>query len=253
MTVYRCNSRSARSPAFAGAPHPVASDDLTARRWHSLGSAGLAAALLLSPVTASWALSTDPVPGAPIQLGVPAGATTSGSTGGTNQGGISTTPLPAPVTNQSPTIQQPTINQPTVTQPTVAEPQVPVVAPIAQPTAPSLPAGASPVASSAAPGLFDDQHQGLGLRLWQGSSAAQLAALLPALSAPVTQPALRDLQLRLLLTQAPGPATSANGVDILVPLRAERLHAIGFDTEAMLLTKQVAGSESPDSQEAVEK
>ncbi len=140
-----------------------------------------------------------------------------------------------------------------MTQPTVAEPQVPVVAPVAQPTAPSLPAGASPVASRAAPGLFDDQHQGLGLRLWQGSSAAQLTALLPALSAPVTQPALRDLQLRLLLTQAPGPATSANGVDILVPLRAERLHAMGFDTEAMLLTKQVAGSESPDSQEAVEK
>jgi hypothetical protein len=153
-------------------------------------------------------------------------------------------------------MQQPTINQPTVSQPKVAQPQAPVVAPVAQPTVPGAPAGTPPataLAASGAPGLFDDQHQGLGLRLWQGMSAPQLTALLPALSAPVTQPALRDLQLRLLLTQAPGPATGPDGVDILVPLRAERLRAMGFEAEASLLTKQVAGNPSPDSQDGVEK
>jgi|GEM_PF-1975144 len=218
----------------------------------------------------AWALSSDPASGAPVQLGVPSASTgtTNGSTtgndaattGGGGQSGISSTPLP-PISQ--PTVQQPTVQSPTVQAPSVAQPQAPVVAPVAQPTMaqPTMgepvgaqPAGAANAASSSAatPGLLDDQHQGLGPRLWQGSDAVVLKGLLPQLSAPVTQPSLRDLQLRLLLTQAPGPLTP-EGLDSLVPLRAERLRAMGFDTEANLLTQQSNPGDSSDPQNAVEK
>ncbi|HWU00584.1 MAG TPA: hypothetical protein VN229_23300, partial [Terriglobales bacterium] len=244
-----------------------------------LSSRASALALLIGLVAGigggnpAWALSSDPASGAPVQLGVPSASTgtttgtTDGSTtgndasttGNSGQGGISTTPLP-PISQ--PTVQQPTVQSPTVQAPTVAQPQAPVVGPVAQPTmaqpAVAQPAMAQPTATDAAPanaatpGLLDDQHQGLGLRLWQGSDATVLKGLLLQLSAPVTQPSLRDLQLRLLLTQAPGPLTP-EGLDILVPLRAERLRAMGFDTEANLLTQQSNPGDSSDPQNAVEK
>lgn len=244
--------------------------------------AGLLAAWLVifanTPV--AIALSVDPATGAPIQLGVPESPAT-GNTGGDtgtnnaatgNQGSITTTPLPPeqlPPTVQQPTIDQPAVESPSLGLPTITQPQLPVVAPVAVPQAQVSP-GAIPLpapqpaagttnagttnsgAANMAPGLLDDQHQGLGIQLWQGSRLSDLTALLPKLSAPVTQPSLRDLQLRLLLTAAPGPG-SVGGVDSLVPLRAERLHAMGFDTEAMLLSKQAAGNELADPQEAVEK
>jgi hypothetical protein len=93
---------------------------------------------------------------------------------------------------------------------------------------------------------------GLGANIWQGSSGAQLISLMPKLPAPQTQPSLRDLQLRLLLTRAPGP-NAGDGVDTLVPLRAERLHAMGFSTEALLLTKGAANAAPTDARGAFEK
>lgn len=258
MTDCRCNSRSTQPGAHFGAARFAPIDPLTARRLPLLGSAALVVLLCLLPLTPGWALSIDAATGAPVQLGVPASGGTGSTTGSQSQGGISTIPLPPvapPVVDQQSTSQQPTINQPpTIQQPTINQPQAPVVTPVAQPAAP-VPPPALPVAGSAAggaPGLFDDQHQGLGSRLWQGNTAAQLTGLLPTLSAPVTQPSLRDLQLRLLLTQAPGPISTA-GIDSLVALRAERLHAMGFDTEAMLISKQVADNIAADPQGAVEK
>jgi hypothetical protein len=262
MTDCRCNSRSTQPAAGFGAVHFVSAPPLIRRRLPLLASAALAAMLCLQPLTPGWALSTDAATGAPIQLGVPASGSTGSGASSQNNGGISASPLPPaapPVveqqsTGQPPTINQPTIQPPTIQKPTINQPQAPVVAPVAQPAAPVAPP-ASPAGGSAAggaPGLFDDQHQGLGFRLWQGNTAAQLTALLPLLSAPVTQPALRDLQLRLLLTQAPGPISTA-GVDSLVALRAERLHAMGFDTEAMLISKQSADNVAADPQAAVEK
>jgi hypothetical protein len=111
---------------------------------------------------------------------------------------------------------------------------------------------ATPAAeATGAPGLLDDANGGLGANLWQGSSTAELIALIPKLPAPQTQPSLRDLQLRLLLTKAPGP-NAGGGIDLLVPLRAERLHAMGFSTEAMLLTKGAAAA-AADPRDAFEK
>ena len=292
MTDCRCNSRSPQSPAPSGASRLAFPDSLNVHRPRFRALAGLLVAvllpgtLLLAGADSAVALSADPATGAPIQLGVP-DSTTPSSDGGSSTdgaiGGITASPLPPEQqlpSVQQPTIQQPTIQNPTIQQPAVAQPQVPVVAPVATPQmaipqttmpqttmtgvpatgapatqAPAaipLPAAQAGTGTNSAPGLLDDQHQGLGLQLWQGSRLSDLTALLPLLSAPVTQPSLRDLQLRLLLTQAAGPA-SIGGVDSLVALRAERLHAMGFDTEATLLSKQDTASEPADPQEAVEK
>ncbi|HVI90870.1 MAG TPA: hypothetical protein VM659_21410 [Dongiaceae bacterium] len=264
MTDYRC-SKPSSSPRFAAATGTVDTGAVRPgslpRRDRVTGLSGRASAIALMIGLAAgiiggdraWALSSDPASGAPVQLGVPGaatGTTGSPSTGNSGQGGISATPLP-PISQ--PTVQQPTIQQPTVQAPSVAQPQAPVVAPVAQPTIATNAAAANATASSTAtPGLLDDQHQGLGLRLWQGSDAVVLKGLLPQLSAPVTQPSLRDLQLRLLLTQAPGPMTP-EGLDSLVPLRAERLRAMGFEAEANLLTQQSNPGDSSDPQNAAEK
>ena len=126
-----------------------------------------------------------------------------------------------------------------------------------QPIDPAMPSAATgalpaPAQDGGAAGLLDDSNAGLGANIWQGSSGAQLVALMPKLAAPQTQPSLRDLQLRLLLTKAPGP-NAGNGVDTLVPLRAERLHAMGFSTEALLLTKGAANAAPADAKGAFEK
>lgn len=202
----------------------------------------------------AWALSSDPANGAPVQLGVPnssgSGTTDNGTSESSTQGGISTTPLPpiAQPTVQQPTVQQPTVQAPTVPAPSVPQPQAPTISspamtPVAQP---------ANAVNATAPGLFDDQHQGLGLRLWEGGDATTLKTLLGQLSAPLTQPSLRDLQLRLLLTQAPGPR-APDGLDSLVPVRAERLRAMGFETEANLVAQQSNAAGSSDPQDAVEK
>ena len=225
-----------------------------------LGAAGLA----LLPVPA---LSADPATGAPVQLGVPTAPDNSAPATQLptppddygDRGGISATPLPPP-TVQPPGVQQPTVQQPTIQAPTVGGPAAPIPPTMAQPDG-TQPDGGQDMSmqgmsmqnTAMSPGLLDDQHQGLGQNLWQGSSIVKLTSLLPKLPAPVTQPSLRDLQLRLLLTQAPGPGAIA-GIDSLVPLRAERLHAMGFDTEAMQISKPLSGAGGPtDPQEAVEK
>jgi len=107
-------------------------------------------------------------------------------------------------------------------------------------------------APSGAPGLLEDSNAGLGANLWQGSSSARLITLLPKLPAPQLQPSLRDLQVRLLLTKAPGP-NAGGGIDTLVPLRAERLHAMGFSAEALLLTQALAVSAPVDARQGFEK
>lgn len=155
-------------------------------------------------------------------------------------GGAPLPPLPAPPPEGQPTVQPG--GQPATVQPG---------APVTQPAATGVQPAPAPVAGGA-PGLLDDSNAGLGANIWQGSSGAQLVSLMPKLPAPQTQPSLRDLQLRLLLTKAPGP-NAGNGVDTLVPLRAERLHAMGFSTEALLLTKSSANAAPVDAKGAFEK
>ena len=199
----------------------------------------LVAALASAP---AYALSTgEPTPiglpenQAPDQGAPPAEPSATG-TGGVQSAPLPPLPLPAP--EATPGAAQPGTVLPGTVQP----------APAAMPqTAPAQ----SPV-ESGAPGLLEDANAGLGANLWQGSSSAQLITLMPKLPAPQTQPSLRDLQVRLLLTKAAGP-NAGGGIDTLVPLRAERLHAMGLSAEALLLTK-AAGSGAPvDSRQAFER
>ena len=150
------------------------------------------------------------------------------------QGGIGSAPLP-PLPAPAPDALPPA-------QPTEPGVQPAATLGVAQPT---------PAPDAGAPGLLDDSNAGLGSNIWQGSSGAHLVSLMPKLPAPQTEPSLRDLQLRLLLTKAPGP-NAGNGIDTLVPLRAERLHAMGFSAEAMLLTKGAANAAPADAEGAFE-
>jgi hypothetical protein len=87
----------------------------------------------------------------------------------------------------------------------------------------------------------------LGPNLWFGSDVSRLMSLIPQLPAPVTEPALRDLQLRLLTTHArPGGGSG----DPLATFRAERLNAMGFSDAALALTHAAAAP--VDAQGAVE-
>jgi hypothetical protein len=216
----------------------------------SLGSAAfsvLLGALLLSVSPAPVFALSDPTPiGLPPaqpgdqpadQPATPPPAPDQGSTQGSTGGGIGSAPLPP--------LPAPAPEMPPPEQP-AAQPTEPGVQPAATGAEPA------PAAASDAPGLLDDSNAGLGGNIWQGSSGAQLISLMPKLPAPQTQPSLRDLQLRLLLTKAPGPNAGA-GIDTLVPLRAERLHAMGFSTEAMLLSKGNANAAPVDARSAFEK
>jgi hypothetical protein len=110
----------------------------------------------------------------------------------------------------------------------------------AAPSPQAVPAGPPPAAIGA----------DLGPNLWQGSQLSQLMALVPQLPAPVTVPALRDLQLRLLTTNA--TAGSQPGQDPLVPLRAERLNAMGFADAALALTSAAVTQAPATPEQAVE-
>ena len=200
-------------------------------------------ALLLSVSPASLLALSDPTPiGLPgeqpteqpaDQSASPTPATEQNVGQNVGQSGIGTAPLP-------PLAMPPADGQ-------LPEPTQPDAQPAALGGQP-LPA----LGSGEAPGLLDDSNSGLGANIWQGSSGAQLISLVPKLPAPQTQPSLRDLQLRLLLTKAPGPSATA-GIDPLVPLRAERLHAMGFSTEALLLTRAGANAGAGDAKGAFEK
>lgn len=127
-------------------------------------------------------------------------------------------------------------------------PQQPAAAqPLGQAPGQPLPPAATPPSQTPPPSIGAD----LGPNLWFGSQLSQLMALLPRLPAPVTVPSVRDLQLRLLTTQA-SPQGVSPGADPLVPFRAERLNAMGFSDVALSLTQSAAAAPPADPQDAVE-
>jgi hypothetical protein len=80
-------------------------------------------------------------------------------------------------------------------------------------------------------GLLDDSNGGLGAAMWRGSSRVQAAQALGVLPAPVSGPALRDLQRRLLLTVAEIPPGNV-ATPSLLGLRVTQLYRLGRLTEA---------------------
>ena len=127
-----------------------------------------------------------------------------------------------------------------------AMPQQPPAA--AQPPAGQpLPPAATPPSAQPPTAIGGD----LGPNLWFGSQLSTLMGLLPRLPAPVTVPSVRDLQLRVLTTQA-SPQGVSPGADPLVPFRAERLNAMGLSDVALSLTQSAAAAPPANPQDAVE-
>ncbi len=125
------------------------------------------------------------------------------------------------------------------TPPADPAPSVPGEAPLT--TQPLSPVGTAVI------GLIGEGEGGLGADLWSGSTLSWLSSLLPRLPAPVASPPLRDLQRRLLLTKAAAPEAdiAIGGPDPLIPLRAERLRAMGLVGDAQALEQAGAGIDLP--------
>ncbi|WP_374377823.1 hypothetical protein [Dongia sp.] len=201
---------------------------------------------LLGPVhDTAFALSSEPTP-----LGLP--QNTTGTTPPASGGGIEAQPLP-PV---QPAPQQPAPQQP-APQPGAAPTATPLPPP-PEPGAQTVPAPGQP----SAPAEIMTQPMpdipaasaatGLGADIWQASEVSRLMGLVPKLPAPVSVPSLADLQRRLLLTDAPS-AGASGPVDPLKPVRADKLHQMGFNDAAISLTQGTPQSGPMDPQEAVEK
>jgi hypothetical protein len=151
-------------------------------------------------------------------------------------------PLP-PASGNGAAIESAPLPQPDLPPQPDAQPGVDPGAAAAQP----LPSAAVPPSATAPVSIGAD----LGPNLWFGSQLSQLMALLPRLPAPVTVPSVRDLQLRMLTTQA-SPQGVSPGADPLVPFRAERLNAMGFSDAALALTQSAAAAPPANAQDAVE-
>lgn len=227
MTDFRCNSGSRHIPARVR-PGAIC---------RILALIILGGACAAPPVLA---LSGEPTP-----LGIPDPAVTPAPDTLPTQapppgGGIEAAPLP-PQPGSTPTVtnpDQPAPPQglPVPTEPGQAAPAVPVPegSIAGQPTgSPAMPAAGS-----------------LGPDLWQGSEVSRLMGLLPRLPAPVTVPGLRYLQLRVLTTQA-ASAGATDGLDPLQPLRADKLHQMGFNEAALSLSQSGVVSAATDPLEVV--
>lgn len=90
-------------------------------------------------------------------------------------------------------------------------------------------------------GLLDDSNGGLGMAMWQGSSRAQAQQALGVLPAPVTAPALRELQRRLLLTTAEIPPGN-EATPSPLGLRVQQLVKLGRVAEAERLSPSGANA-----------
>ncbi|HEY2112737.1 MAG TPA: hypothetical protein VGH25_13520, partial [Dongiaceae bacterium] len=138
----------------------------------------------------------------------------------------------------------------------------------AQSTPPAAPAGASssssgitiqslPLPASAAPGSdaagtravevgnlgdvtpdyagpLEEGAGGFPMDMWKGTDRVLVEQLLPRLPPALTSPAMRDLERRLLLTNAEAPAGNGTGVNLFAA-RADRLASLGLSRDAATL------------------
>jgi hypothetical protein len=94
-------------------------------------------------------------------------------------------------------------------------------------------------------GTLEEGGGGFPIAMWKGTDRALVERLLPQLPSAASSPAMRDLERRLLLTNAEAPAGKSGGVN-LFSARAERLVAMGYLADAAaLLAMQPPGSVDP--------
>jgi hypothetical protein len=75
---------------------------------------------------------------------------------------------------------------------------------------------------------------GFPVDMWKGTDRALVERLLPKLPPALGSPAMRDLERRLLLTNAESPEGNSTGVSLFAA-RADRLAAMGFSRDAAAL------------------
>jgi hypothetical protein len=80
-------------------------------------------------------------------------------------------------------------------------------------------------------GPLEEGGGGFPLDMWKGTDRALVERLLPQLPVALASPAMRDLERRLLLTNAEAPAGKSGGAN-LFSLRADRLAAMGLSRDA---------------------
>ena len=94
-------------------------------------------------------------------------------------------------------------------------------------------------------GTLEEGDGGFPIDMWKGTDRALVERLLPQLSNGASSPAMRDLERRLLLTNAEAPVGKSGGVN-LFSARADRLVAMGdLADAAALLAMQPPGSVDP--------
>ncbi len=93
-------------------------------------------------------------------------------------------------------------------------------------------------------GLLDETNGGMSARMWSGADRAQLEDALAKIPIVTTDPVLRDLSRRLLLTRADPP--SGNAHHALITIRLKRLLEGGLIDEAGQLASQAAVPQDPE-------
>jgi hypothetical protein len=83
-------------------------------------------------------------------------------------------------------------------------------------------------------GTLEEGGGGFPMDMWKGTDRALVEQLLPKLPSALGSPAMRDLERRLLLTNAESPEGKSTGVNLFAA-RADRLAAMGFSRDAAAL------------------
>jgi len=83
-------------------------------------------------------------------------------------------------------------------------------------------------------GTLEEGGGGFPMDMWKGTDRALVEQLLPKLPPALGSPAMRDLERRLLLTNAESPEGKSSGVSLFAA-RADRLAAMGFSQDAASL------------------
>jgi hypothetical protein len=83
-------------------------------------------------------------------------------------------------------------------------------------------------------GTLEEGAGGFPMDMWRGTDRGLVETLLPRLPAAIASPAMRDLERRLLLTNAEAPGGKGSGVNLFTA-RADRLAVMGLSADAARL------------------
>ena len=91
-------------------------------------------------------------------------------------------------------------------------------------------------------GTLEEGAGGFPMDMWKDTDRALVERLLPRLPPALTSPAMRDLERRLLLTNAEAPTGKGTGVNLFAA-RADRLASLGLSRDAAALLAMMPWSD----------